>query len=340
MDPRERCRFRVDVRRDAIEETAACLLLSRSFNSSDERLVRVPRDVCDACCADAGHPPTGINHVVASLIYERAHQQLSERPHGCDAGRMVRLKEECRYRLLYNSTVENRKPDALGLLGVGERRLPPAPPRGQELTWAVAVLTAPRRPATLSATLASLHKAGFEGMHLFAEPHTLVPPEWSRLPLIRHQERQGALRNFCIAAETLLERHPDVDCYAFFEDDVYAALGLRHWCDGEFWPGDHGIVSLYTSRVFCDDRPGWQTLNLGRYRTFGALAFVFRGSIIRELVADPDVRRYVGKGRPGADAVVGQWRGARHRDRLSFTLARSACWKDDVAGRSRGRTCG
>src|SRR5262249_4802449 len=88
---------------------------------------------------------------------------------------------------------------------------------------------------------------------------------------------------------------------------VSAALGLRRWCDREFWPGDHGIVSLYTSRAFCDDRPGWQTLNLGRYRTFGALALVFRGPTLRDFLADADVRRHVDDGAPGADAVVGEW---------------------------------
>src|SRR5262249_48174622 len=117
----------------------------------------------------------------------------------------------------------------------------------------------------------------------------------------------GPLRNFCFAARTLLASQPNADCYAIFEDDLSAARGLRRWCDQEFWPGGHGIVSLYTSRVNCDDRPGWQTLNLGRSRTFGALAFAFRGPCLQAFLSDDGVRCHVDAGSPGADAVVGEW---------------------------------
>jgi glycosyltransferase involved in cell wall biosynthesis len=175
------------------------------------------------------------------------------------------------------------------------------------LAWAVGVVTAPRPWPALAATLAGLGRAGFDQVHVFAEPGSPVPPEWSHLPITRHRDRLGQLRNFLFAAAALLEQDPAADCYAVFEDDIDPARGLRAWCDGQFWPGGHGVVSLYTCRVFADDRPGWQTLNLGRYRTFGALAFVFRGESLRRLLADGVVRRHAAHGTPGADAVVGEW---------------------------------
>jgi glycosyltransferase involved in cell wall biosynthesis len=180
-------------------------------------------------------------------------------------------------------------------------------PNGQQLTWAVGILTAPRNPPTLFATIESLQKAGFPKLHVFAEPGAVLPAPTSELTVVQHQQRKGPLRNFAIACQSLLNTYPNADCYAVFEDDVSAAIGLRSWCDMEFWPGDHAIISLYTSRVFCDSRPGWQTLNLGRYRTFGALALVFRKNELVDFLSDPQVGRFIVSGKVGADGVVGEW---------------------------------
>jgi hypothetical protein len=202
----------------------------------------------------------------------------------------------------------NLAPGALGILTAGERRLTVEPQGGdRRLSWAVAVMTAPRRPPTLAAMLASLRAAGFDVVHVFAEPGASIPAGWPDVPVTQNPRRLGHLRNFVTAAESLLNRHPESDCYAVFEDDIAAARGLRQWCDGQFWPGGHGVVSLYTCRVFADDRPGWQTLNLGRYRTFGSLAFVFRGEELRAFLADPGVVRHIDRGHPSADAVLGEW---------------------------------
>jgi glycosyltransferase involved in cell wall biosynthesis len=301
------CPFRSEVRGQDAQENAVCALLAKAFGPADERLVRVGRDACEACCAAAPDAHAHLNPVVASLIYGRAHQQLAERPSGADAARLSRLKDESQYRLEHTSPLVNGTPGALSVLGAGERRLSGAAPPGNSLSWAVAVLTAPRKPPTLPATLASLCQAGFERIYLFAEPGAAIPTSASSLPLVRHRRRLGPLGNFCFAAQALLAAHTDVDCYAIFEDDISAARGLRRWCDQNFWPGGHDVVSLYTSCVLGDDRPGWQTLNLGRYRTFGALAFVFRGPALRDFLADADVQRHLGWGRLGADAVIGEW---------------------------------
>ncbi len=306
MDAVAHCPLRHDVRGQGAEESAACAALAAAFGSDDDRLVRVRRDACAACCRAGGGSPS--NPVLASLIYRRAGERLAGRPPGPDADRLARLKREARHRLPLLSGRVSRAPGALGVVGAGEHRLPAAPDAGgRPLTWAVAVLTAPRRSPTLAAALASLRDAGFDEVHLFAEPGADIPAPWVHLPATRHPQRQGQLRNFVHAAQTLLDRYPGADCYAVFEDDVSAARGLRRWCDGQFWPGGHGVVSLYTSRVVCDDRPGWQALNLGRYRTFGALAFVFRRDALRALLADADVRAHIDRGHPGADAVVGEW---------------------------------
>jgi glycosyltransferase involved in cell wall biosynthesis len=282
--------------------------LATTFESSDPRLVQVRRDACEACCLAAGQSPARFNHVLASLIYHRALRYIHETPRAPDADRFASLKQKAVHGLAPAAEAISRAPGGLGVTSVGERRVPRrALPESRPLEWACAVLTAPRRAPTLSAALASLRVAGFDRVHLFAEPEADIPAALSHMPLTRHRERQGQLRNFCCAAKTLLAEHPAADCYAIFEDDISAAQGLREWCDGEFWPGDHGIVSLYTSRVYCDERPGWQTLNLGHYRTFGALAFVFRGPELRQLLSDAGVLEHLERGHPTADAVVGGW---------------------------------
>jgi glycosyltransferase involved in cell wall biosynthesis len=302
----EDCPYRRDVLDAGSRETALCLVLSGAFGDGDGPLARVRRDACEACCAEPCAAPDRGNRVLASLIYRRALLRSASSP-GVDPGLADRLKAEARWRLAHASNTICTLPGGLGVLGPGQRRLPGALPNGRRLSWVVAVLTAPRPRPTLAGTLESLGRAGFGDVQIFAEPRAPIPAAFADLPIHRHRHRLGPLRNFGFAARRLLEAHPGADCYAIFEDDLSAAAGLLDWCDREFWPGDHGIVSLYTSRVMCDDRPGWQTLNLGRYRTFGALAFVFRGPVLRGLLDDPDVLRHVNRGMPGADAVVGEW---------------------------------
>lgn len=332
------CRFRRHIRFEDGQETATCERLASVFGSRDERLVRVHRDACEACCSVL-ESEGRFNRVLASLIYRRAHQRRTEQPLGPDAGLLSRLEEEARFRLQYTTNQISQEPGALGMLGKGDRRLPFNLRPAQALSWSVAVLTAPREQQTLANTLRCLERSGFERMHLFAEPGATIPTAHAALPCVRHCQRQGPLRNFSHAAQALLDARPNMDAYAFFEDDIEVAEGLRSWCDHEFWPGGHDIVSLYTSRVFCDDRPGWQTLNLGRYRTFGALALVFRGPALREFLADAEVRKHIQDGKPGTDAVVGEWalkRGigiAYH----SPSLVQHVGYTTSLAGHSVGR---
>ena len=111
------CPFRRDVRPQDTPETAACTLLALRFRSADERLVRVGRDACEACCTAAGPAHSPWNPVLASLTYHRAHQQLTENPQGPGSGRFARLKEEARSRLLHASAPINRAPGAVGRVG-------------------------------------------------------------------------------------------------------------------------------------------------------------------------------------------------------------------------------
>lgn len=120
----EDCPFRHDVRRQQLSETAACMVLGRAFGAADERLVRVQRDVCDACCA-AGAPEHWLrNPVLASVVYHRAHKRLAEQPSGANASHFRRLKAEAHLRLPYAPNRVKHEPNALCLPDAGEHPLP------------------------------------------------------------------------------------------------------------------------------------------------------------------------------------------------------------------------
>jgi glycosyltransferase involved in cell wall biosynthesis len=232
---------------------------------------------------------------------------MAERPPLADAERFARLKREARCGLALDLGFLAHIPGALGVIGPGERRVAVTSAASRSLTWAVAVLAAGRRLSRLSQTLASLQVAGFDRVHIFAELGAAAPTPSPLVTVTRHAQRQGRFYNFVFAARALLDEHPAADCYVLFDGDISVARGLRRWCDEQFWPDGHGVVSLFTSRVMTDDRPGWQTLNLGRYRKFGAAAFVFRGDELRQFITDADVLRHVEQEQLAVDAVVGEW---------------------------------
>jgi len=170
------------------------------------------------------------------------------------------------------------------------------------------VLTAPRKVPTILRALASLQRAGFDALHVFAEPGSSLSGELGHLPVTWHGRRLGNLGNFYTSLATLYMLQPDVDCYAIFQDDVEAAQGLRAWCDGRFWPDDTGLVSLFTSRIYLAETAGWRVLKLGFYRTFGAQALVFRRDVLQQFLSDGRLLEFRESRRhAGDDAVVGEW---------------------------------
>ncbi len=175
------------------------------------------------------------------------------------------------------------------------------------LAWTVGVITAPRKHPTIHRTLKSLHAAGFDSAHLFAEPGSWIPKEFRRFPVTVHGRALGNLGNFFSSLVALYFADPHAECYAIFQDDVELAEGLRSWCDGQFWPQNVGLVSLFTSRVYSGEEVGWRVLKLGHYRTFGAQALVFRRDVLEEFVKDGAALRYSMTRAVFDDAVLGEW---------------------------------
>ena len=162
---------------------------------------------------------------------------------------------------------------------------------------AVGVITAPRKPATLDTTLASLRSGGFsQEIHVFAEPKTLRAG-WSFPSTRLHQnpQRLGLYPNWLNAARWLLT-HTDKPWILLCEDDVEFSLCAA----AALWHGlttleKVGYISLYTSvrsveLAEAPLHPGWAPINLGRLN-WGALAYGFPREVLTEIVrreTDPE----------------------------------------------------
>lgn len=268
--------------------SASCGLAARVLGVADPGLVRVGRSACEACCRTAP-PREPINPVVASLVHEAATRVLAQGgAPGCDRLRAERVRRAALPWL--------RRVGAAPGPGV------PGPPG-----WAVGMITAPRPEPTIGPALRSLRRAGFDDVHLFAEPDSTVPAEFAHLPVTRHGRRLGTLGNFYSALTGLYMLRPHAGYFAVFQDDVEVAEGLRAWCDGEPWPADAGLISLYTPRVLAGEATGWRSLCMGFYRTFGALAFVFRRDALVRFLTDARALAMRQTFPHADDGVVGDW---------------------------------
>ncbi|HYD49672.1 MAG TPA: Nif11-like leader peptide family natural product precursor [Terriglobales bacterium] len=172
---------------------------------------------------------------------------------------------------------------------------------------AIAVITAPRRPATLNSTLASLRSAGFpQEIHVFAEPKTLrLGWAFPGVRLHQNEQRLGLYPNWLNAARWLLNE-TDKQWMLLCEDDVElnpsAGAGLWH---GLTTLESVGYVSLYTSVRAAELsevelRPGWVAISLGRLN-WGALAYGFPRAVLTEIV-----RREVAPDQESTDSHVAE----------------------------------
>jgi hypothetical protein len=187
------------------------------------------------------------------------------------------------------------------------------PGRNGHLTrkWAVGVTTAPRRQPTLETCLDYLVRAGWENIHLFVDH--CAPTLSSRhrhLPVTLRQPSVGAWPNYYLALQELLLRHPDADVLMIVQDDAcfYDQECLPEYLDRVLWPTDPpGIVSLYCSSAYTNDRSGWHAIS--EEWVWGALAFAFPRERACQLLTDPGViaHRWKSGGLKLIDEVIGKW---------------------------------
>jgi glycosyltransferase involved in cell wall biosynthesis len=283
------------------DDVVYCSVARQILGSSPDHLSRVDASVCRACCEHHLPSPGHLNPVVASVVFLAAARVRAE------GAATWRQHEEAARSATWVSEH----------LGIAPRASdstvqPGSRPVGSQLHWAVGMITAPRSEPTIGRTLRGLRAAGFDQVHIFAEPGSSIPGEFAHLPRTVHGRPLGNLANFFTSLVSLFVGQPNADAYALFQDDVEPARGLRAWCDDQFWPDGVGLVSLYTCQSHQDLKSGWRTQSLGMYRTFGALAFVFRRDVLKEFLTDGRLLEFREAGRlHGDDLVVGEWAARR-----------------------------
>jgi glycosyltransferase involved in cell wall biosynthesis len=286
---------------------ARCAVVERITGAADPSFSGVPLAACEACCRSmqAGED---LNPVVASLVYTAAGKILdSGGTPGCDRNKA----EQLRSRVIAHLAIV---PDSLL-----DRIFPPEASRAPQVPSAshranspgdrlsVGVLTAPRRVPTLAATLRSLHGAGFNRLHIFAEPGSPIPPEAHGHPFAVNHRRLGNFASFYSALATLYRQNEHASGVIIFQDDIEVAAGLKSWCDSQLFPLDCGVASLFTPRAHSNAGPGWRVLSPGRARIWGGQALAFRRDWLEQFLSDPLVLREIQHGTDSDDAVVSSW---------------------------------
>jgi len=286
----EQCRFREPLTIDEDTKTVHCTLLGEMTGLSVKEACRVEYDACKTCCQYPLPSPASINPVIASLLYRVTTEAVEG--DGLSSSEIARMLQVQRYSQNYFAS---------------ENDLSAYSPSSGKIVWAAGLVTAPRSKPTIHHALKSLQAAGFDEIHIFAEPDSWIPRKFRHLPVTVHGRTLGTVGNFYTSLATLSMTQPRADCYVIFQDDIEVPAGLRNWCEQEFWPHDTGLVSLCTVRAYSNDVSGWQVLRLGYHRTFGAQALVFRRDILHQFLTDGLVFQFRETHAHGDDAVLGEW---------------------------------
>jgi len=247
-----------------------------------------------------------MNPVVASLIYNMANGIASRGGHPeCTVGRATSL---ARFATDQLGVIVRQIPKQIFPATEGDLvRSNAVAPVLRPFQWAVAMLTAPRGEPKIEQTLDSVFRAGFEHVHLFAEPGAWIPECDHALTITQRAHRFGTFLNFYSALTSLLHDQPDADAYVIFQDDIVLAEGLREWCENQLWPHDNGVVSLFTPRLHSSSGVGWQVVSPGYQRVCGAQALVFRRDILHRFLSDPHVIPKLNHRQEYDDATLGGW---------------------------------
>ncbi len=303
----EDCRYRNPLDANG-RETAVCNMVSLVTGVTDLRLCLADRDACVACCAES-RAGDAINPVVASLVFNAATRILQDGGHAqCDVERARHL-QRCvsdQIGVVLDDFPDRSFPPQVITEPANEKETGRTG-NGQSLTWAVGLMTAPRAKPTLQKTLRSLSDAGFDHIHVFAEPGSPVPEASRNLSVTIHKQRLGTFLNFYTSLSRLLSENPGADTFAVFQDDIEAARDLRQWCDSQLWPLNAGVVSLFTPRLHAGPEVGWRLVSPGYKRVCGAQALVFRRAELLQFLSDPLILHRLSKRRHNNDAVLAGW---------------------------------
>lgn len=145
--------------------------------------------------------------------------------------------------------------------------------RGSVKKWAVGMTTAPRAEPTLERCLQSVIQSGWDEIHVFAEPGSVVP-ELPGVSVTRRGARMGVIGNWFLGLSELVQNEPEADAFFMFQDDVLLPRNARLFLEQKLWPADRiGLVSIYCPEAYVNGKPGFQRVEIQR-RLLGALTVI------------------------------------------------------------------
>lgn len=302
-------------------ENHHCKFIGELLRGLDASAAEVNQETCEACCRS--FPPTqnDLNPVVASVLWSRCENALTDGKHATDSEITARLAK-----------VRDLAEASLPLVFADEEDLPTSPvsdetkPRGtveqmlQMLpmpdytggtltTWAVGITTAPRRQPTLERCLRSLQACGWDQLHLFIDGDVSVSEEFSAASRTVRNPAAGAWRNFYLSLSELLRRSPAANALLMIQDDALwpSHLPVRDYLEQIRWPEDHRfVISPYCCADYTEEKAGWHEFR--ETWVYGAVALIFSRTAAEDFLADPIViERCRHDYQAGIDVVIGDW---------------------------------
>jgi hypothetical protein len=321
LPPREieDCPYRSAVRSGRVSQAADCGLLALAGLPGEQ--CSVDPDVCAACMCQFPPAPDCWNTVIASLLYTRCDRALElGSPASLETSRLARLKVRAAGHLVCRESDVSDIDPAPGSEARAASLRELLPPRRRwwphrVRSWAVGVVSSPRRLPTLDLTLESVIRAGWDRPYLFLDGTARVHERFGHLPGVLRDGRVGCWPNYYLALAELLLRHPDADAYLLAEDDAqfYDLESLREYLEEMLWPQRRPcLVSLYCPGPYSAHDFRWQAL--GSEWNLGALAFVFPRQLARAFLLDRHVCAHRWSrwaeddgGLSNTDLVIGEW---------------------------------
>ena len=288
---------------------------------NDRQQCTVGHDACSQCVKWYPPSPEYLNPVVASLLYTLSSTVIqSDGLPGCSRSKATELQQLAAAGLPndYDAVPVADQVDLQPNRNIGDiGQLIPRPRfrYGARVSeWAVSVTTAPRQSPTLDRCLSSIVAAGWPQPRIIVDGNVEIPDAWNSFPITRREPQMGAWPSYFLTLTEMMMRQPRADAYMIVQDDVvlFEHESLRSYLESVLWHHcTPGIVSLFCSKAYAREKPGWYRLD--RNLVWGGQALVFSREAAIRFVADPlTVRHRFSEGDRGLaniDWLVGEWAG-------------------------------
>jgi len=298
-----------------------CRFIAELLTGLDAGVTEVSLETCEACCRSFQPTREDLNPVVASLLWSRCEEALTDGRFAENTDiteRLTKVRDlaEASLPLVFSDEDDlpsNSNSEETTERGTVEQLLQMLPTPdylgGTIISWAVGITTAPRRQPTLERCVRSLQACGWDQLHLFVDGEVSVTEEFSAVSRTVRNPAAGAWRNFYLSLSELLRRSPAANALLMIQDDALwpSHLPVRDYLEQIRWPDDDRfVISPYCCADYTEENAGWHEFR--DTWVYGAVALIFTRTAAEEFLADPIVIERCRNDYPaGIDVVIGDW---------------------------------